>query len=157
MICVLPSEYHKSYIAILELHEVEGQWIKGKLQNEVKMVKKVGQFGLNLTNFGQFLAIARLYPQVSRDCETKSESRLAQDCARLCHTNFIEMIWNMPHKKIWCVFNHFYYNIFLLAFYHFFLVAYFIISINNHIFLVRILSFTCCVFVAYLVRNFPVA
>ena len=59
------------------------------------MVKNIGQFWQNLVNFDQNLpifAFARLSSQVSRDCETKSESRLARDRARLCHTKLKPLI-----------------------------------------------------------------
>ena len=39
---------------------------------------------------------ARLFSQVSRDCETISESRLARDHARLCHTTEKALF-----KKVW--------------------------------------------------------
>jgi len=65
---------------------------KYQIQNKIGE-KKIDQY---LTRFAQFLAkfdqnwpifgSARLSSQVSRDCETIFESRLARDHARLCHT-----------------------------------------------------------------------
>ena len=61
-----------------------------EIKFKVKLVKTIGHFWKYFTKLDQNLPIfgfARLFSQVSRDCETISESRLARDRARLCHTN----------------------------------------------------------------------